>query len=756
MKKLITLAALMACFLGANAQQWEQVYKIDYSTYQDFPFYIMGYAPTMADGAMVDDPVPYRKIWRDSDNGYEEVADQCEEVTINGGTYYMQLLDSNPWRQYFCADGIATDIGSTYKVVAVVKVSEACTVHVNMGDWGSALGADVPFPASEEFTEVEWKYEEMPVSSCFLVAQPGVTDAVIEWKEITVYKKLKEGSRPKEWIEMLVNGDAETPWPAWALEETDGINTNWRGERTGEICAWDLTMGRNFDDQCAAFGENADRARPYPADIEEEEGNESNHVFVCHVDQVDKIDDDASIQWSNQFWIQSPQGWKEGTKIKISFRYKADKAATAATQIHKQYPSVYLHYVGIGDVNFSTEWQTMDKTITFDGSQGGGWSLAFNLCSGLQEPNTYYFDDLSWKVLKLDEGYFVAGIDAQKEKEYDYDNAIEFTKESDYDYTAEVGTKDHYVSQIMISTVRGDDAAYMGSTLKLHHAVQNDPDDWNDYEEAGLTKINLPGLGIWKIYLDTKYNAMAFEMLEGTMFEKVEIVPNTTHVVVHGQERDFTASEQPADEEAGVAEGTGQPWDNQFFIVANRTLSAGEATVIEFKYKSSVDAKTTTQCHVAPGAYLHWGAIGDVQFATDEQEFSTQFTVPSDANDMQSIAFNMAEIKEACDYEIWDIVWKLADDSETLIDMEGTKNFYVKEGANTNPYEFGTDPGTQEPIKGDVNDDGAVNVADISAVIDVMAGIIDKTDAADVNGDGSVNVADIAKIIDIMAGEVEE
>lgn len=57
----------------------------------------------------------------------------------------------------------------------------------------------------------------------------------------------------------------------------------------------------------------------------------------------------------------------------------------------------------------------------------------------------------------------------------------------------------------------------------------------------------------------------------------------------------------------------------------------------------------------------------------------------------------------------------------------------------------------EEALKGDVNGDGSVNVADISAVIDVMAGNANY-DAADVNGDGTVNVADISNIIDIMAG----
>ena len=57
-------------------------------------------------------------------------------------------------------------------------------------------------------------------------------------------------------------------------------------------------------------------------------------------------------------------------------------------------------------------------------------------------------------------------------------------------------------------------------------------------------------------------------------------------------------------------------------------------------------------------------------------------------------------------------------------------------------------------VKGDVNGDGAVNVADIGSVIDCMsgAGTVDRV-AADVNGDSNVDVADIATIIDIMSGK---
>lgn len=52
---------------------------------------------------------------------------------------------------------------------------------------------------------------------------------------------------------------------------------------------------------------------------------------------------------------------------------------------------------------------------------------------------------------------------------------------------------------------------------------------------------------------------------------------------------------------------------------------------------------------------------------------------------------------------------------------------------------------------GDVNGDGTVDVADISAIISDMAGTAEYA-AADVNGDGTVDVADISNVISIMAG----
>ena len=148
MKKLFTLVALLTCFMGAKA---EKVYEIDYSDYEEFPFYVMGFTPEWIDGIMTD----------------------------GGGG----------WHQYFIADGIPTAVGNGYKVKALVRASANVTFNVNMGwGWGSgeSTGTNVTVTASDEFKEVVWEYRNIGGTSCNLVAQPN-SDATIEWKSLAVY-----------------------------------------------------------------------------------------------------------------------------------------------------------------------------------------------------------------------------------------------------------------------------------------------------------------------------------------------------------------------------------------------------------------------------------------------------------------------------------------------------------------------------------------------------------------------------------------
>ena len=55
-------------------------------------------------------------------------------------------------------------------------------------------------------------------------------------------------------------------------------------------------------------------------------------------------------------------------------------------------------------------------------------------------------------------------------------------------------------------------------------------------------------------------------------------------------------------------------------------------------------------------------------------------------------------------------------------------------------------------LRGDVNGDNEVNIADVNALIDIILGGSGNTSAADVNGDGEVNIADINALIDYILG----
>ena len=732
MKKLFTLVALLAVFMGAKAD-WVEDYSLDYSSKTSFPFYVMGYVPEWVNGVMTDYGADFRYATQETldtkevkDGGWAD-GESSVGTVMAGTTEYQKVTGAGPyWHQYFIADGIPTEIDGSYKVTAYVKASEACKVKVNMGwSWGED-------PKSAEATigtdwaEVVWEYSGIGGASCNLVAQPGTITATIEWKWVKVEHNAKP-KKPTVWQEWLTSdgqpvvvqdkvktanwmGDAETAWTD-ANVAFDDATKNYL------ICAWSKERMRNLGEPDA---DGKQGWNPFPADIEVDPKDPSNHVFVCHGKPA-TTEGDASA-WDNQFWIQSPKAWAAGDVIKVHFRYMASADVSSTdTQIHKQNPSDYLIWHAIGNIAFTTEWKDFDGQMTIADDMVNGWSIAFNLNSVVKDAVTFYFDDLSWQTMVLDNGYFVAGANPTDGLDYDLDNAIEFVEGEDWDgapcLVATVGEKGAYVSQIMISTVRGNDASYKTNTLGIAGTVTKESyQTWDfTYTPKSLAKINLPASGIWNVYLDPEYKAVGFDLVEGTEVVYEDVVTNASELVVKGVERDdfsdvVNGQAQQREEEGG----TGEAWDNQFWIAANRDLAKGEVTKLVFKYKASSGTtespvKTSTQCHNVnngkPTNYLHWAAIGDVNFTTEWQNFSQEFTVPDAADGMRSITFNMAEIKAACDYYIKDVQWYVYDSSleagkttENLINATGTENFWVKIGAGTAPYQYGTDPSGIENV----------------------------------------------------------
>lgn len=59
--------------------------------------------------------------------------------------------------------------------------------------------------------------------------------------------------------------------------------------------------------------------------------------------------------------------------------------------------------------------------------------------------------------------------------------------------------------------------------------------------------------------------------------------------------------------------------------------------------------------------------------------------------------------------------------------------------------------GAPEPLKGDVNNDGEVNISDVNAMIDFILSSSEDP-IADVNGDGEINISDVNEVISIILG----
>lgn len=56
-------------------------------------------------------------------------------------------------------------------------------------------------------------------------------------------------------------------------------------------------------------------------------------------------------------------------------------------------------------------------------------------------------------------------------------------------------------------------------------------------------------------------------------------------------------------------------------------------------------------------------------------------------------------------------------------------------------------------LKGDVNRDGAVNVTDVTTLVNMILGVIAKDqESADVDSNGSINVSDVTALVNLILG----
>lgn len=99
-----------------------------------------------------------------------------------------------------------------------------------------------------------------------------------------------------------------------------------------------------------------------------------------------------------------------------------------------------------------------------------------------------------------------------------------------------------------------------------------------------------------------------------------------------------------------------EAWDNQFWVVSSSYFSAGQSYVFTADVRADKPAKASTQIHNAPGSYVDYNALGNIDFGT---EWKTVRVSGNFAKGGKSIAFNLSELADANIYYFDNISLKI-------------------------------------------------------------------------------------------------
>lgn len=677
MKKLFTFFVFLACFLGTKAVEVVDV-EVDFSKYNDISeFQFFGWGASESAKARLS------------------IVDGCLH-------FHSEEATDPTWDcQFHPIGGVNAEVGVVYTLHYKIKG----TVAQNVSMLGFGQTPYGQFPITTDWVEGTVDYEATDASGNLLM-QCGdyVGDFDIAYLKITHEEREQ---RPVTWQNILTNGDAE-------------------GEFGEPACVQSKEFGMNLGDD--------NQPQVHAAEIVDDGGNK---VFVCHAKEVNPVivwDSDGEQwgvehkagdpmpdnAWQNQFWVVLPRAAKDGEQFKLSFRYKASKAVKVSTQDHTT-PGNYLGGGSQGDdkhcLNFTTEWQEYSKQFSAAGTMQ---SIAFNLGEEIYtEDIDFFLDDVKVEEMVLEHGFFIASANTETGTvAYDFDNAVEFTDgvddEDGFDVKVatigKVGNQDSWVNEVMISTVRGNDKAFKAATIK---ATVNKPGVYVDYTEGSNGKIKLPAAGVWQVFIDEEMKQMKFKQLEGDEAKEPlnpEDCINETEVIVNAVERAMSIDEakeaglladpeHPTDEEEALY--SGKPWDNQFFLIGNRPLAVGEDVYLKFEYMAETPAQVGTQNSQGAGGYLHYTGINNLDFTSEWQTYEGTVTIPKETSGNQdSWTFNLANMRGANKYHFKNFIFMTADKTENLL-KEGTESLWVKEGAGTQAYQFGTDPDGIESVVND-------------------------------------------------------
>lgn len=268
--------------------------------------------------------------------------------------------------------------------------------------------------------------------------------------------------------------------------------------------------------------------------------------------------------------------------------------------------------------------------------------------------------NVGWKASETDYGYSIKfdatnGLVAKTTKSYSWE--VQFVAMSD------ILTQKGKTYKMTV-TVKGSKSGNLNGHLG----------DW-----GGGASVNIPFTSEWKDVsitikptLESSFLLLHIPNYVGEVYVK--------SIKFEEQKKGKTINEERRCLKAHATARKSEAWDNQMWLVPG-SFASGANFVFTAEVRADKPAYASTQIHNAPGSYVHYEALGNINFTT---EWKT-ITVSGKFNAAgQSIAFNLSELAEENNYYFDNVSLKIGGVEKIKNgDFEGTdvSSFMVKENS---------------------------------------------------------------------------
>lgn len=233
----------------------------------------------------------------------------------------------------------------------------------------------------------------------------------------------------------------------------------------------------------------------------------------------------------------------------------------------------------------------------------------------------------------------------------------------------------------------------------------------------------------------------------------------------------------PTAHRLAACEYDGKPKTPDFELANYYLDESGNTKLVNGKdftisYKDNVNAGTATAIITGIGKYS--GTISQtfvigkaqqvIKVTTVGTEFKDGDPIPLKVTAIGNVTF-MSKDESIATVSSTGVLYPKKSGKAVIVVTASGDNNYNSASTEVNIYVHGATPGpTPDPeptvLKGDVNQDGAVTVNDVTLVQQALAGFVtlnnDQLNAADVTGDMKINVNDCTRIQNYLAGFIEK